>query len=56
MNTLSYKGHFIHIRWIGLKEVAHRVQIVNGISIHREVKSIRAAQLLITKFVNTGSI
>lgn len=56
MNTLSYKGHFIHIRWTGLKQVAYRVQIMGEQFINREVKSLRAGQLLITKFQNTGSI
>lgn len=56
MNTVAYKGHYIHIRWVGIKQFAYRVQIMGKQFIHHEVKSLRAGQFLITKFVNTGSI
>jgi hypothetical protein len=56
MNTLAYKGHYIHIRWVGIKQIAYRVQIMGEQFINREVKSLRAGQLLITNFVTTGNI
>lgn len=56
MNTVSYKGHYIHMRWIGLKNIAYRVQLMGENVISREVKSLKAGQMLITKFVNNGAI
>lgn len=56
MNTISYKGHYIHMRWIGIKGIAYRVQILGSKFVFREVVSLKAAQCLITKFVKTGKI
>lgn len=53
MNTLNYKGHCIHIRWIGIKQVAYRVQLfAQNKFIFKNAKSLKAAQVLITQFVN----
>ncbi len=52
MNTLNYKGHYIHLRWIGLKKVAYMVQLFSDRFIFCEAKSLKSAQTMITKFVN----
>lgn len=56
MNTVSYKGHIIQMRWVELKNIAYRVQIFGCSFICRDVVSLKDAQNLITKFVNTGKI
>lgn len=42
--------------WVGLKQIAYQVQIMNEPFIHKKVKSLKDGQLLITRFVNSGLI
>lgn len=56
MNTVSYKGHYIHMRWVGIKGIAYRVQLTGNNFIYCEVLSLKSAQRIISNFVNTGEI
>ena len=56
MNTIRYNGHYIHMRWVGIKDIAYQVQILGSEFIFREVTSLLTAQHLITNFVKTGKI
>ena len=53
-HTLKYKGHYVHLVTENHVETA-TVQIFNGSDFFtKECKSFRAAQLFITKWVNSS--
>lgn len=53
-HTLKYKGHYVHLITENHVEIAI-VQIFNGSDFFtKECKSFRAAQLFITKWINSS--
>lgn len=56
MNTLLYKGHYIHLRWVGVKKIAYRVQIKGYKSIFKNVQSLKEGQLIISNYISLGRV